>query len=67
MPGMERVSHKMFETAARLTAGYAAREFEMWISAQGIMYLHVHNIVYNVDLDGGYIVCRKEDGTVIPS
>jgi hypothetical protein len=47
--------------------GYAKEEFEMWVSAQGIMYLTVYNIVYNIDLAGGYIARRASDGELIPS
>jgi hypothetical protein len=57
----------MFETASRLMQGYAKEEFEMWVSAQGIMYLTVYNIVYNIDLAGGYIARRASDGELIPS
>lgn len=55
----------MLTTAAEKTHGYSEKEFEMFVTATGIMYLTVHNIVYNIDLDGNYIVRRKSDGMVI--
>lgn len=57
----------MLEKALEVTNGYASKEFEFWVSHQGIMYLYVHNVVYNIDLVGGCVARRAEDGEVISS
>ena len=42
--------------------GYNEEEFEMWVSPQGIMYLTIFHITYNIDLEGNHIARRSSDG-----
>lgn len=48
-----------------LTAGYSSQNFEFWVSTQRILYLYVFNIVYCIDVDGGYTARRRSDGVEI--
>lgn len=61
-PSSRPVSHAMLKKAAEVTDGYGTNDFEMWISQQGIMYLTVYNVTYNIDRDGGCVVRRASDG-----
>lgn len=60
-----RISRPMFEKACKLMQGYKETEFEMWVSYQGIMYLTIFHITYNIDLDGNHIARRTSDGETL--
>jgi hypothetical protein len=60
-----KLSHAQMLRMVELTRGYAQRDFDFWISPRRIIYLYIHDIVYNIDEVGGYIARRKSDGELI--
>lgn len=61
------LSHSQLKAMVELTTGFAEQNFEFWVSAQKLVYLTVFNIVYVIDVDGGWIARRKSDGELIDS
>lgn len=59
------LSHEQMKRMSQLTWGYRKKDWSFWVSAQRIVYLTVYNIVYNIDVDGGYIARRKSDGELV--
>lgn len=57
------LSHAQMKRMVELTEGYQRKDWSFFVNAQRLVYLTVYNIVYNIDVDGGFIARRKSDGS----